>query len=53
MMDKVDKMLENLILLASNETEKAVIRGYFSKDLAEACGVVISLAYGRWGNNDK
>lgn len=53
MIDKVDKMLENLVTLASNETEKAITRGYFSKDLAEACGVIISLAYGRWGNNDK
>lgn len=53
MIDKVDKMLENLVALASNEAEKAVNRGYFSKDLAEACGVIISLAYGRWGNNDK
>ena len=29
------------------------VRNYFSKDLAEACGVIISLAYGRYGKNDK
>ena len=53
MLDKVDKMLKELVDLASNEAEKATARGYFSKDFAEACGIVISLAYGRWGNIDK
>lgn len=53
MMEKVDKILENLIELAYNESEDAKIRGFFSKDLAESCGVIISLAYGRWNKNDK
>jgi uncharacterized membrane protein YcjF (UPF0283 family) len=52
MLDKVDQMLMNLVELASNETEKAKNNKYFSKDLAEAAGVIISLAYGRWGKND-
>ena len=51
MIDKVDQMLEDLVELASTEATKAKQRGYFSKDFAEACGIVISLAYGRWGNN--
>ena len=53
MMDKADKILENLVELAHTESEKAKSRGFFSKDLAEACGLIVSLAYGRWGNNDK
>ena len=51
-LEKVDKTLENLIELAYNETEKAKARNFFSKDLAEACGVIISLAYGRINKND-
>ena len=47
--DKVDNALKNLVNLANNETEKAKTKEFFSKDLAEACGVIISLAYGRWG----
>lgn len=50
MINKVDEMLKDLVDLASTETTKAKQRGYFSKDFAEACGVIISLAYGRWGN---
>lgn len=50
LLDKVDKMLSTLVDLASAETEKASQRGYFSKDFAEACGIIISLAYGRWGD---
>lgn len=53
MIEKTDKILENLVELACNESDRAKSRNYFSKDLAEACGVVISLAYRRWGNNDK
>lgn len=53
MLEKVDKMLEDLVDLASEEATKAKARGYFSKDFAEALGIVISLSYGRWGNNDK
>lgn len=50
---KTDEILNNLIELAHSESEKAKSRNYFSKDLAEACGVIISLAYGRYGKNDK
>ena len=50
---KTDEILDNLIELAHSESEKAKSRNYFSKDLAEACGVIISLAYGRYGKNDK
>lgn len=48
MLDKVDKILENLVDLAYQETLKVNQKGYFSKDFAEACGIVVSLAYGRW-----
>lgn len=50
MIEKVDKMLTTLVDLANTEIEKANQRGYFSKDFAEACGIVISLAYERWGD---
>lgn len=53
MQDKVDKILENLIDMAYEESNKVMQKGYFSKDFVEACGIVISLAYGRWGKNDK
>lgn len=53
MLKKVDKILENLVELAYIESEKAVEKKYFTKDFAEACGIVISLAYGRWNENDK
>ena len=49
MLEKVDKMLEDLVELACKETTKAKDSQYFSKDFAEAIGIVISLAYGRWG----
>ena len=49
--EKVDKALINLVDLAYTETEKAKTKGFFSKDLAEACGVIISLAYNRWKND--
>ena len=48
-LEKVDKTLANLVELAYSESEKAKSKGFFSKDLAEACGVIISLAYGRHG----
>lgn len=48
MLDKVDNILTNLVELANIESNKARDRGYFSKEFAEACGIVISLAYGRW-----
>lgn len=50
---KTDEILNNLIELAHTESVKAKAKGFFSKDLAEACGVIISLAYGRYGKNDK
>lgn len=54
MIEKADKILENLVELAYAESTKVSQKGYFSKDFAEACGIVISLAYGRWGSdNDK
>lgn len=53
MIDKVDKLLEDLVDLSCEEMAKTNQRGYFSKDFVEACGIVISLAYGRWGKNDK
>lgn len=48
MLQKADKILENLVDLAYNESLKVREKGYFSKDFAEACGIVVSLAYGRW-----
>lgn len=53
LLEKADKILENLVNLAYEESTKVNQKGYFSKDFAEACGIVVSLAYGRWGNNDK
>ena len=50
---KVDEMMEGLIELADNQMKSAKAKNFFSKDLAEAVGVVISLAYGRMGKNDK
>ena len=54
MLEKADKILENLVELAYKESTNINQKGYFSKDFAEACGIVVSLAYGRWGkDNDK
>lgn len=50
---QIDDMLDGLIDLAYNQIENAKAKNFFSKDLAEAIGVVISLAYGRLGNYDK
>ena len=52
-LSKVDEMLEGIIDLTYNQVSGAKSKNYFSKDLAEAVGVVISLAYGRIGKNDK
>ena len=46
---QVDKMLDTLVELASNETEKAKQRGYFGKDFVEAAGIVISLVNDKQG----
>lgn len=51
--NKVDEILNNLIELAYIESERSLQKNFFSKDLAEACGIIISLAYGRYGKNDK
>lgn len=48
MLEKVDAMLKDLVDSASTEVTKAKQKGYFSKDFAEACGIIISLAYERW-----
>lgn len=54
MLDKVDEILKDLVELAYDETKQVKSKkGYFSKDFVEACGIVVSLAYGRWKNNDK
>lgn len=53
-LEKVDKILENLVDLAYEEVQQAVEDEYFNKQLAEGVGLVVSLAYQRWGkNNDK
>lgn len=52
-LDEVDKLLMDLIYLAKVQMENSISKNFFSKDLAEAVGVVISLAYGRLGKNDK
>lgn len=52
-LEKVDKILENLVNIAYDESYKIAQKGYFSKDFVEACGIVVSLAYGRWGKHDK
>jgi len=46
---QVDKMLDTLIELASEEVNKAKQRGYFGKDFVEAAGIVISLANEKQG----
>ena len=50
---RVDMMLFDLIDLADAQMKNSKSKNFFSKDLAEAVGVVISLAYGRFGKNDK
>lgn len=50
---KVDEMLDGLIELAYSQVKTAKAKNFFSKDLAEAVGVIVSLAYGRYGKNDK
>ena len=50
---RIDMMLLDLIDLADAEIRNAKSKNFFSKDLAEAIGVVISLAYGRLNKNDK
>lgn len=52
-LDKVDTILDNLIDLAYNESQNAKSKHFFSKDIAEACGLVVSLAYGRYNKDDK
>ena len=49
----VDEILTDLIDLAKAQMKSAKSKNFFSKDLAEAVGVVVSLAYGRLGKNDK
>lgn len=51
--NEIDKLLDDLIDLAQIQMENAKSKNFFSKDLAEAIGVVISLGYGRLGKNDK
>jgi hypothetical protein len=53
MLDKVDQMLMDLIELASVKTTEAKQSKYFTRDFVESIGVIISLAYGRWGKGDK
>lgn len=53
MLNKVDEILNDLIELAYEEVKQVKSKkGYFSKDFVEACGIVVSLAYGR-EKNDK
>lgn len=48
LIEKVDETLKDLVELSNKKTKEAISKGFFSRDLAEACGVIISLAYGRW-----
>ena len=49
MTEKVDEILKILVDLAYDEAQQVRSKkGYFSKDFAEACGIIVSLAYGRW-----
>lgn len=50
--NKVDETLKDLVEISNKKAIEAKSKGFFSRDLAEACGVIISLAYGRWGKND-
>lgn len=52
-LERADKLLIGLIDLAEMEMENSKAKKFFSKDLAEAVGLIISLVYGRFGNNDK
>lgn len=45
---KLDSTLEKLVSLASAEVDKAVVKGAFAQDLAEAVCVVLSVAYERF-----
>ena len=50
-LDRIDNLLLGLIDLAEIQMENSISKNFFSKDLAEAVGVVISLAYGRFSND--
>lgn len=52
-LEVVDKLLIDLIDLAVIQMENSKAKNFFSKDLAEAVGLIISLAYGRIGKDDK
>lgn len=52
-LSRLDDMLLDLISLAEIQMENSKSKNFFSKDLAEAIGVVISLGYGRFGKIDK
>ena len=51
MLEQADEILKTLVELTKEEVNQVKAKkGYFSKDFVEACGIVVSLAYGRWGN---
>ena len=49
MSERLDEILKKLVDLAEAQTNFAIERQTFSKDLAEAVCIVLSMAYGRWG----
>ena len=53
MQERLDKILTQLVDLVETHTQEAVDTNMFSKDLAEAMCIVLSLSYGRWGSGSK
>lgn len=51
--NKLDEMLSELVVLCDMEIKKAKEKNFFSKDLAEAASIILSVAYERVGNRDK
>lgn len=48
----IDKALMDLTDMACEVIAEAKEKKHFNRDFAEAVGIVLSLAYGRWGNED-
>lgn len=50
MLNRLDKTLTDLIDIAEDVVAEAKEKKYFDRDFAEAIGIILSLAYGRWGS---
>ena len=46
---KCDTILLDLVEMANRSVDLAIKNGVFTSDLAESVGIVLTLAYGRFG----